>query len=116
MNLAQVDFQQIRIKHILFKSKVRSVLYGGNYDAAFFSRTGPIGLWFDTIGFVRYEHEPEMKELAKVQRELNSLALQLFDLYKGGNIEEAHEGLKTLDKKSELFLNLLTKLDLKLAD
>lgn len=36
MNLAQIDFQQLRIKHILYKSKVRSVLYGGDYDEAFF--------------------------------------------------------------------------------
>ncbi len=42
MNQAQVDFQQLRIKHILFKSKVRSVLYGGSYDAEFFSPSGPL--------------------------------------------------------------------------
>lgn len=116
MNPAQIDFQQIRIKHILFKSKVRSVLYGGSFDANFFSRQGPVDLWFDSIGLVRYQREPEMKELAKLHMELTMLAMQLFDLYKGGKIEEAHEGLKNIDKKSETFLNLLSKLDVRLSD
>lgn len=116
MNLAQVDFQQLRIKHILYKSKVRSVLYGGNYDAVFFSRSGPVSQWFSTVGAVRYSHEPELEQLSRVHDELNMTADELFSYYKNGKIEEAHDGLKNIEKKSEEFLSLLNRLENRLAD
>lgn len=111
MNLAQVDFQQLRIKHILYKSKVRSMLYGGAFDETFFSRTGPIGIWFSTIGTVRYANEREMGELAKVHRELDAATQALYKLYKGGKIDEAHDGFRNIERQSDLFLSLLARLE-----
>lgn len=111
MNLAQVDFQQLRIKHILYKSKVRSMLYGGAFDEAFFSRMGPVGIWFSTVGTVRYSNEREMGELAKVHRELDFAALELYKIYKGGKIDEAHDGFRNIERQSDLFLSLLAKLE-----
>src|SRR5688572_305198 len=109
MNLAQVDFQQLRIKHILYKSKVRSVLYGGAFDDVFFSASGPLSQWFTTIGQHRYGREPEMKELSSLHQDLISIALQLIALYNSGKIDQAHDGMKQIDRKSEEFLNLLTR-------
>ena len=114
MNSAQIDFQQLRIKHILYKSKVRSVLYGGTFDDAFFSHTGPVSFWFNDTGMVKYGREPEMKELLQTHQDLNSTALQLFKLYNGGQIDLAHDGLKTIERKSEHFLALLGRIETKL--
>ncbi|MCX2742072.1 histidine kinase [Pontibacter anaerobius] len=111
MNQAQVDFQQLRIKHILFKSKVRSVVYGGRKDEAFFSRSGPLGLWFSAIGRSRYASLPEMQELLRVQQDLDSAADQLFRLYGSGKIEEALAGLQKIEERSVKFLELLSKLE-----
>lgn len=116
MNLAQIDFQQLRIKHILYKSKVRSMLYGGVFDKVFFSRSGPIGTWFSTVGAVRYASESEMSELAKEHRELEATTLELYRLYKGSRIDEAHEGLKSIEKSSDRFLSLLSKLEERLKE
>ncbi|GAB3532629.1 hypothetical protein GCM10027443_16690 [Pontibacter brevis] len=116
MNLAQVDFQQLRIKHILYKSKVRSMLYGGAFDEAFFSRSGPIAVWFATIGLVRYINEAEMGELAKVHQELENITLSLYKLYRDGKIDEAHDGLKNVEKQSERFLALLLVLENRLKE
>lgn len=111
MNPAQVDIQQLRIKHILFKSKVRSVLYGGNLDEEFFSSRGPINLWFSSVGTAKYSSEPEIAELYRLHQDLVMTALQLFSLYKNSKIEQAHEGLKLIDKSSERFLLLLARLE-----
>ncbi|OKL40648.1 histidine kinase [Pontibacter flavimaris] len=111
MNQAQVDFQQLRIKHILFKSKVRSVLYGGRKDEAFFSGSGPLSLWFSAIGRSKYVGLPEMQELIKVQQELDSASDQLFRLYGNGKIEEALAGLQKIEERSARFLELLSKLE-----
>ena len=116
MNLAQVDFQQLRIKHILYKSKVRSMLYGGAFDEAFFSRNGPIGVWFATIGMARYMKEAEMGELAKIHQELEAITLDLYRLYRNGKIDEAHSGLKNVEKQSERFLALLLLLENRLKE
>ncbi|KAA3439861.1 histidine kinase [Rufibacter hautae] len=115
MNQAQVDFQQLRIKHILFKSKVRSVLYGGTHDADFFSRNGPINIWFNSVGFSRYRNVSEVLELKQVQQDLSAAADSLFSLYDKGKIDEAQNGLGTIEKLSERFLQLLSKLEGKLA-
>lgn len=116
MNAAQIDFQQLRIKHILYKSKVRSALYGGTFDPSFFSHTGPVSFWFNATGLVKYGHEPEMQELMRLNQELNRAAMELYALYNGGSIDLAHEGLKSLERKSEHFLNLIAKLEGKLME
>ncbi|MFD2247724.1 histidine kinase [Pontibacter ruber] len=111
MKYAHIDIQQLRIKHILFKSKVRSVLYGGTYDEAFFSSAGPIATWFSSVGFVKFGHAPEVLEMHKLHQELNTTAQQLFLLYKSNKIDQAHEGLKTIEKNSERFLLILARLE-----
>jgi hypothetical protein len=114
MEIAQIDFQQLRIKHILYKSKVRSFLYGGTFDAAFFTSAGPIDVWFTTVGKVRYASEPQISSLAKLHRELNALALELYILYSNGEIDQAHEGLRSVEMKSDQFIEMLSSLDRKL--
>ncbi|TXK51580.1 histidine kinase [Pontibacter qinzhouensis] len=116
MNATQVDFQQIRIKHILFKSKVRSVLYGGKKDNAFFALEGPINTWFNTIGLIRYGETSEMRALAAVQKELNATAALLFSLYDSGKIEQSLQGLEQVEANSVQFLKLLNQLEEKLKD
>jgi len=116
MNLAQVDIQQLRIKHILYKSKVRATLYGGVFDEAFFSRSGPVGTWFSNVGQVRYANEPETWQLVSVHQELDAATRLLYRLYSGGRIDEAHEELRNIEKLSDRFLSLLSKLEDRLKE
>ncbi|QHL88589.1 histidine kinase [Nibribacter ruber] len=113
MNQAQIDFQQLRIKHILFKSKVRSVLYGGTIDEAFFSSAGPISVWFSTVG-LKYQREAEMFEAKQVYQNLESTARSLFSLYNNGKMEQAQNGLNEIESLSEKFVAVLSKLEAKL--
>lgn len=115
MNAAQIDLQQIRIKHILFKSKVRSVLYGGTLDNVFFSDNGPINQWFKQVGAIKYAQEPELLALQKLHKDLSHHAQGLFALYQGGNIDQAHAGIKDIEKLSDSFQEMLSKLEKRLA-
>lgn len=115
MEIAQVDFQQLRIKHILYKSKVRSVLYGGVFDEAFFAASGPVSYWFNTIGLVRYGHQAGMRELYQLHQQLNFTALQLIGMYQRGQIDQAHHDMKIIDEQSEQFLAALSRLEQKLV-
>ena len=111
MEISQIDFQQLRIKHLLYKSKVRSMLYGGAFDASFFSVTGPVQMWFDTVGKVKYADVPEITALAKLHSELDIATLALYRLYNDGNLEQAHDGFRNIETRSDEFLELLTNLD-----
>jgi hypothetical protein len=115
MNVAQIDLQQIRIKHILFKSKVRSVLYGGTLDSVFFSEVGPIGQWFAQVGQQKYAREPELYTLQKTHNELLSNAQRLFDMYRNGSIDQAHAGMRDIEKLSDRFQEVLSQLEKRLA-
>ncbi|MCJ8165047.1 histidine kinase [Pontibacter sp. E15-1] len=115
MQQYQIDFQQLRIKHILFKSKVRSVLYGGKQDVDFFSQRGPIMEWFRVTGGEHYSQEPELRMLHRTHQTLTSHALQLFRVYDSGRIEQAHEGLKEIELGSEQFLTTLSQFEKRLS-
>jgi hypothetical protein len=115
MNLSQFDFQQLSIKHILYKSKVRAALYGGEVDRDFFSdRTGPIGTWIYNKGMQLYGDHAEMINLEKAHREINFYVLNLITQYKRGQIEEARENLKLLETYSQNFQDKLSRLESKI--
>ncbi|MEJ8803807.1 histidine kinase [Pontibacter sp. H249] len=111
MNPIQLDIQQLRIKHILFKSKLRSVLYGGNYDEIFFSESGPVGQWFIQTGWPKYSSLSQLQELHTLNLDLNRQAKLLITLYNNSKIEEAHDGLRAIDLKSDRFLSLLSEIE-----
>lgn len=114
MNLSSMDFQNVRIKHILFKSKVRSALYGGKIDDTIFSaRQSPVGEWIYTKGIPKYGNSPEMYQLEKAHQEVHNYVHELISLYKRGKIEEARDGLSYIDKHSEKFLSLLDDIEKK---
>ncbi|GGK83144.1 histidine kinase [Rufibacter glacialis] len=115
MNAAQSDLQQLRIKLILFKSKVRSAVYGGTPDEAFLSPGGPVSQWFSTIGGVRYAHLPEFTTMARLYKELLATANRLISLYRSGKIEEAHDGLQEIDKLAEQLTRLISSLEVRLV-
>jgi hypothetical protein len=118
MNIAEIDFQQLRIKHILYKSRVRSVLYvyGGEYDPAFFSSANPVHEWFNNIGLKKYRHQPGLLSLYELQQDMDNTARQLFNLYKAGKIDLAQQGLSTIEEKTERFITLLSQLENSLKD
>ena len=111
MNEAQLDIQQLRIKHILYKSKVRSVAFGGDFDEAFFSATGPLNLWFREVGFTKYPGLSEVRELHQVNAEMTATAEKVNLLYRSGKINDAHAQLAEVERLSEKFQGILTRLE-----
>ena len=114
MDLTRIDFQRLRVKHIFFKTKVRALLYGAAYDEAYFTK-GPVSVWFDSVGQIKYAQEPEILELASMHQRLNTAAIALFRLYSAGMIDQAHEDLKNIDLQSEQFLALLSRIEQRLS-
>jgi hypothetical protein len=62
-NSIKLDFDQARIKHMLFKSKLRSILYGSKTDELpiLNEREYPVGKWLYGHALQKYNAIPEAR-------------------------------------------------------
>jgi hypothetical protein len=63
-----------------------------------------------------YGHHPEMRNLFQIHQDINTTSLQLISIYQRGQIDQAHQDLQLLENKSVQFLEILFRLDQKLAN
>ena len=112
MDLITLDFQQARIKQILFKSQLRSVLYGvREADEALFSpQSSALGQWLSTEVKARYPGRPEVREAERLLQQLLSTGRELATQYRQGQIEEARQGLTRVDQVGEQLVGVLQQL------
>lgn len=115
MDLLELDFEQARAKHLLFKTKLRSYLYGIPIDeTALVNYTlCEVGQWIYGHALEKFGHIPEMQELEKVHKKLHIYTSELVDLYKKGKIENAREGLGTIELIASNLTALLSITELK---
>jgi hypothetical protein len=107
------EFDAARIKHLLFKSKLRSFLYGSN------TAEGPIrdpdlcslGQWINQYALKVYAHLPESRELDRVHRKIHAEANRLMDLRLNGRSDEATAGLGQINQLADQIVVLLHTLE-----
>jgi hypothetical protein len=94
------DFDSARIKHVHFKSKLRTLLFGSG------GAEGPtrdpeqcsLGIWVAhrlRNGGV-YAHLPEAREFDQAHQLIHQIANRLMDMYNAGRREEALAGFPQL--------------------
>ena len=117
MELANLDFQQARIKQVLFKSRLRSVLYGvREADAALFSaRENPLGEWLHTIVKPKYGRFGEVQQLEQLVQQMLDAGAALVQQYQRGQIEEARGALSRIDSFADQIEATLYALEQKVA-
>ncbi|MEJ7645519.1 MAG: PAS domain-containing protein [Chryseolinea sp.] len=118
LNYLKLDFEQAKAKHLLFKSRLRSILYGADIDetpvASHFECT--VGKWIYGHALEDYGHLPEMVAFEKVHAEIHLCARDLLDLYKGGKVEAARVGLDKMEKIADDLINVLNRLEQRLIE
>lgn len=113
----QLDFEQAKAKHLLFKSKLRSILYGAQLidEAPVLSHYEcTVGKWIYNHALKAYGHITEMQELEKVHADIHTSARELVALYKDGKEEEARKGLTGMEKIADHLVGLLAIVEHKL--
>lgn len=108
-------FESAKIKHIVFKSKVKSYLYGSD------TPLGPIlnyrqcsfGQWIYEVGLKQFNNLPEMHELEKVHQDIHEHAIHLVNLKQANQTEKALAGLPQLEKLAETIVKLLQQIQAK---
>ncbi|GAB2967515.1 hypothetical protein GCM10027048_42800 [Hymenobacter coalescens] len=113
MNLTNLDFQQARIKQVLFKSRLRSVLYGVREadDSLFSLRDNPMGQWLNEVIKPQYGSRPEVYELERALQRMLDAGQALVTQYRRGQIEEARTGLDQVDVHAQRIELLLQSLE-----
>jgi len=99
MALSSFDFQQARVKQVLFKSRLRSVLYGvREADAALFSVVeSPLGQWLQTVLKPSYGSRMEVRQAEQLLQQQLRTGQELTTRYQRGHIEEARAGLDQIN-------------------
>jgi PAS domain S-box-containing protein len=113
-----LDFEQAKAKHLLFKSKLRSILYGAKLtdEAPVLSQFEcTVGKWIYNHALKAYGHIPEMQELEKVHADIHISARELVSLHKDGKEEEARKGLIDMEKIADHIVGLLAIVEHKLS-
>ncbi|QJX45639.1 hypothetical protein HMJ29_01280 [Hymenobacter taeanensis] len=112
METTNLDVQQARIKQILFKSQLRSVLYGVREptEALFSSRENVLGQWLTTVLRPQHGTRPELREAERLLTQMLNVARELVTQYQRGQIEESRRGMSQIDAYAEQLLQQLERL------
>lgn len=113
IDLTKLDFQQALIKQVLFKSRLRSILYGVRpADDSLFSPEGnPLSQWLHEVMIPRYGYLVEVNTMEDVLQQMLETGHRLVRQYQQGRIQEAREGLSQIDRYSDQITNLLRSLE-----
>lgn len=117
MDNLHLDFEQAKAKHLLFKSKLRAILYGASIDEApvLLHTECTVGKWIYSHALQAYGHIPEMIELEKVHTDIHTAARELVELYKLGKVEIARSGLVDMEAIADKLVALLSIVEEKIA-
>lgn len=117
MTFTKSDFEQARIKHILFKSKLRALLSGAGIDETpiVSERECSLGKWIYDVALPCYPHLPEMKALEQIHSEMHITARDLVRKFHEGRTDEAWEGLTRINTIAARLVELLNVLEIKLT-
>ncbi|SNC74882.1 Chemoreceptor zinc-binding domain-containing protein [Hymenobacter gelipurpurascens] len=109
------DFDSALVKHLLFKSKLRSFLYGSGISES------PIrdpeacifGQWITNVVLKQYAYLPESHELNRQHIRVHQVANRLMDLHQQGHPDEAKEGLSEVNLLADHITQLLRTIEQK---
>lgn len=118
MNPIILDFEQAKSKHLLFKSRLRSILYGIPV------KEGPVlshhecsvGKWIYGHALTAYGHIPEMHDLEMTHADIHISARKLVALHKEGKTQEARNRLSEMEAVADHLVNLLGVIEKKLKN
>jgi PAS domain S-box-containing protein len=110
MDLIELDFEKAKARHVLFKTRLRSILYGAEIDETpvLSHLECSLGKWIYQRAIPVYGHITEILELEKVHQEIHEYGRELISLYKKGEVEEAQDGFIRIELIANRLAGLLT--------
>lgn len=116
MAFTKIDFEQARVKHILFKYQLRALLTGAEIDETPVQSEHECSLadWIKNNTFP-VTATPELQELKRAHKAIHAIARELIKKYRDGKTEEAWQGLDSINTTAEELVQALHALEAKLV-
>ena len=113
MALTALDFQQARVKQVLFKSRLRSVLYGVREaePSLFQLSENPLGQWLSTVLKPAYGTRPEVAGIERLLRQTLDTGQALVRQHQRGEMDQARQGLEQIERLATQIDTLLTTIE-----
>ena len=112
------DFASAHIKHVHFKSKMRSFLFsnGGAVEPLRDPEQCSLGVWIASRmrGSGVYAHLPEARKFDRLHIQIHNKANELMDLHTAGRSEEAIAASGTIQLIADEMVTLLQTMEAKL--
>jgi PAS domain S-box-containing protein len=111
------DFEQAKSKHLLFKSRLRSILFDIVVDEeqVLSHHECSLGKWIYNHALKAYSAIPEMQELEMVHAEIHISAGKLVGLHKSGKTHAAKQGLSEMEAIADRLSTLLDVIEHKIS-
>jgi hypothetical protein len=114
----KLDFETAKRKHLLFKSQLRSILYGVETDVVpvMSEFECGVGKWIYNHALHTYSKIPEVRVLERVHADLHAIARELVKLYNEDKKELARAGLIRIEETANKLIILLDTIEKKVLD
>ncbi|QRR01105.1 PAS domain S-box protein [Dyadobacter sandarakinus] len=118
MTAVELDFERAKARHILYKTKLRSLLYGieVNEGPVISHLECSLGKWIHDHALKAYGHLPEVHELDQLHFQIHETGNELIGLYKSGFVSEARTGLYRIESYAVQLLDLLSRIEAKVRE
>ena len=109
------EFEQGRIKHLLFKSKLRAILLGAKIDETpvLSEHECPFGQWMQDFLLRTYSGSVELSELERLHTDMHRVARRLVKLHHAGAEDTAMKGVPEAEEMADRIMELLDRLEAK---
>ncbi len=100
MELSALDFQQARVKQVLYKSRLRSVLYGVRVaePSLFTMADNPLAQWVSATLKPAHGTRAEVTAIERLLRQSLDVGQALARQYGRGELEQARAGLEQIER------------------
>lgn len=109
----QLDFEQAKTRHLLFKTKIKSFLYGADIEVNdILSPTeSPLGKWLYIHCLKTYGVLSETHDLICIHEKLYVITHDLIEQYNNGKIVQARSGSREMEYISDEFISVINSLE-----
>lgn len=115
-NLLKMEFEHARIKHLAFKSKLRSYLYGNSLETEALKDPSlcAVGKWINELGAKHLGDDDLLLEVTYIHEEIHDAARRIIVLYSAGKTQEAREKFTEVDEIGKRLLKAMDDLEISL--
>jgi hypothetical protein len=113
-----LDFANAKLKHLRWKTKMRSFLDGKEEikDSELLSEKDcELGKWLYAEGLLKYGNVPELKELENTHKQMHATVRRTAHAKRLGNTTVAEQEFEKLLAQSEKIIALLNQVQTKVA-